>query len=121
MIKIIILFIICFIIFLLIINWLVDWICHLIMTKKNNVKSYWGNYNSFKKEFNKINWEYNIYGYGSLFKDHLFGGYPIYFSSQYHVNIIRLNGKGIYLDPVSWVLSKLYVKKYIKENFKGDE
>lgn len=69
----------------------------------------WGNYKKFKKEFNKYEWDLD-----NTFTDSLFnysqGGYL-------HASIYRFDNKGmIMIDPISYLLSVIYINKYIRKH-----
>lgn len=93
----------------------ISWSVHISMTR-SSTKRYgygWASFKKFKREFDKIEWEYK-----SIWKNSLFGNYLTLSSSQFHASIIEFNTKGMIMrTPLDWYLAKRYVKKHIKNNF----
>jgi hypothetical protein len=93
----------------------VEWSTHLDMVNTHAVNTGWGSYKDFKREFHKINWRYKHDFPTSVFCNTYFDAEH----SQFHANIISFNSKGMKINnPISFILCKLYVKKYINKNFR---
>ena len=90
---------------------LVSWSTHISMTKNYTLASGWGNYKKFKKYFEAIEWDYD-----ESFKRSLFSSGT---ASEYHADILKFNGNGMIINnPISYLLVRVYVYKYIDKNFK---
>lgn len=91
-----------------------EWQVHIDMTKRNSDKYGYGNFDLFKREFVKYNWE------SKRWKDSLFDYNT---NSQYHAGIIQFVGIGMIMrNPIDWIKVKRYVAQHIKEtNLKINE
>ena len=88
----------------------IDWLAHRDMVKSSTNQYGVSNYKKFIEEFHKVEWEHQ-----KLFTSSLFGKDR---KDQFHANIIEFNGRGMIINnPISYLLVKLYVKKYIKNTF----
>ena len=97
---------------ILLILFLVPWIVHLDMSKgeRDCEAIGYGNFNTFIKEFNKINWEFDCEFEKSLFlrKE----------KSKIHATIFKFNNKVMIMrSPVDYHRAERYAKQYIKNNF----
>ena len=96
-------------ILILFFRWSGGWESHLRQTKTYTTQYGWGSFDKFKEEFDKCNWEwkptwkYSLFDYDS--------------DSEIHAGIIKFNGDGMLLNPIDYVRARLYVKKYISDNF----
>ena len=90
----------------------IDWLTHLSMTKESVTYAGWAGYRKFKKHFNEVDWEWdNNYKY-SLFS-------MKYRINEYHANSIIFNNNGMLIhNPISYILVKMYVHRYIKKHFR---
>jgi len=96
----------------LVIIYIMLWIVHIEMTKENTQKYGWGNYEKFLREFKKYNWE-NGGWEKSLFDYET--------NSQLHASIIKFEGKGMLLDPISYLRTVIFVRRYIKNHIDEKE
>ena len=88
------------------------WVVHINMTKESTQKYGWGNYETFLREFKKCNWE-NRGWEESLFDYET--------NSQLHASIIKFKGKGMLLDPLSYLRVVIFVRRYIKNHIDEKE
>src|SRR5690606_27286010 len=90
---------------------MVNWFIHIHMTVSYSDQYGWSGYSRFKQKFSEYEWRCeNGYRY-SLFAN----GY----TNEVHASIIKFDNKGmVMIDPVSFLLTQLYVRKYIKNNYK---
>lgn len=96
-------FILIIAIFALIINLIV----HISMVISNTTYYGWSTYSKFKNEFNKHKWKHDSVNRYSLF-DRQNGGYL-------HASVIKYRNKGMIIrDPISFVLTQFYIRKFIK-------
>jgi len=95
----------------------IEWSVHVDMVKGRGAQYGRANYKKFVEEFQKVEWERDIYFNNSLFGSDSISGTI----DEYHANIIKFNGKGMIIkDPISYLLVKIYVKRYIKQNFEDN-
>lgn len=91
------------------------WLAHVMMVRDEGIDYGWASYDRFKKEFNKVDWRYE-----EDFKRSLFGHEErLTFTNRdmYHAGVIKFNYKGMIMyDPISYFMSGLYVRSYIKKN-----
>ncbi|QJI52423.1 hypothetical protein [Psychrobacillus phage Perkons] len=93
----------------------IDWIVHIDMVKSETKQYGKAGYKKFIEEFEKVKWEQPEYL--SLPKSLFTPNH----CDKYHANIILFNRKGMIINnPVSWLLVKKYVKKYLRDNFGND-
>jgi hypothetical protein len=90
---------------------MIIWGVHISMIRNDGCAYGWATYSKFKREFNKYTWNFDY-----IFTDSLFN-YPE--GGYLHASIYRFNNKGMIMrDPVSYLLSALYIRNYIKRNYK---
>lgn len=85
----------------------ISWLTHISMTNDDTSKTGWASYTTFKKWFNKYEWQENVLYSDSLWNREL--------DCKIHASIIKFEGIGMKINnPLSYILVKLYVRKYIK-------
>lgn len=90
----------------------VDWLVHISMVKENGKAYGWASYKRFVEEFDKVDWKPDELFSGSLFSKENYSH-----KDKIHANIIQFNNKGMIIyDPFSYLLTKFYIKKWIKQN-----
>jgi hypothetical protein len=94
-----------------IICFLAVWLTHLTMTKSETKISGWASHKKFISELNKYKWRYDSGWSGSLFHDD-------FSDNLIHASIYKFGGVGMKINnPISYIITVLYIKKYIKQNF----
>ena len=76
-------------------NFIIEYYVHKSMVKDSTKSYHKGNFDEFKKEFNKRDWEYK-----HEFEDSLFEvkGNPLLQHSKIHASIIEFNKEGLILN-----------------------
>jgi hypothetical protein len=89
---------------------ILEWIFHIQMTKDRTHTYGWANYKKFRHQFDKRKWVFNEdYGLYSNKDNSCY-----YFA---HLNVIKFDDKGMLIhNPVSYWLTRFYVRSYIKQN-----
>jgi hypothetical protein len=89
----------------------IGWGVHISMVKGENIPQGWASFKKFKREFDKYNWQWDGFWNNSLF-NYSQGGYL-------HASIFKFDHKGMKMtDPISFLLSCLYIRKYIRTQIK---
>lgn len=92
---------------------LVDWAVHLSMTKGDCRSCGWASYSTFKKYFNRYEWDENPIIDGSYWNRKI--------DCKYHANIIKFEGMGMLINnPISLSLVKNFVRKAAPRKSKVD-
>jgi len=87
-----------------------DWINHIAMVRHSKEQYGWASYRKFAEQFKKVDWIYKKERKGSLFS-------RTYGTDEFHASVIAFNNRGMIINnPISYLLVKRYVKKYIKRN-----
>lgn len=102
------------ILFLALILIIIDWAVHLSMTSDGSIKYGWASYSTFKKWFSSYEWKGDNVFKGSLWNREM--------KCTYHAGIIKFEGIGMKInDPFSYLLVRIYVRKYIKNHNKNND
>ncbi|PZT57458.1 hypothetical protein DN757_02035 [Paenibacillus silvae] len=102
------------ILFLALLLIIIDWAVHLSMTSDDSIKYGWASYSTFKKWFRDYDWKGDNVFKGSLWDREM--------KCTYHAGIIKFEGIGMKInDPFSYLLVRIYVRKYIKSHNKNND
>ncbi len=85
------------------------WFGRIKMTTEYTNKYGWGSFNKFKKEYNKCKWSIDA-NYNCFYHAKSRFDYPS--DSELHASIIKFNGKGMLLDPISMLRASSYMRKF---------
>lgn len=92
---------------------LMFWGVHISQVYEFTKQSGWAGYSKFKREFKKVDWGHKENFSNSLFEK------ESYNSTEYHAGIIQFNRNGMMIhNPLSYLLVKVYVFRYIRKHFK---
>lgn len=89
---------------------IVDWIIHISQTKCFSKHYGYGSFKDFRKQFQKYNWSNdNVFRYGLWDREN---------KCEFHASIVKFNDIGMILkNPIDWLLVRIFVFKYVKNNF----
>lgn len=89
---------------------IIDWTTHIEMVKDHSDSYGKTGHKEFIKQFNHVEWTFN-----PIWEESLFG--KNHSEDYYHAGVIKFNHNGMIVNnPISYLIVKFYVKRYIKLN-----